>query len=111
VFGSIVFWCVTWSMNFGRHALMTAQDMLSTSVRSTFLSSVIDFGYWVLPKPADFGLLLYNALGAGNDFGSMLDTAALNAHGFSMLLSVLSSAAFGLVVLLASARMFQAADY
>ena len=24
VFGSIVFWCVAWSLNFGRHALVTA---------------------------------------------------------------------------------------
>jgi hypothetical protein len=111
VFGSIVFWCVAWSLNFGRHLLMTAGDMVSTSVRSSYLSGVIDFGYWILPKPADMGLLLYNALDAGNDFGSVLDAGALEAQGFSMLLSVLSSAAFGLFVLVASARMFQATDY
>jgi ABC-type transport system involved in multi-copper enzyme maturation permease subunit len=111
VFGSIVFWCVAWSMNFGRHALMTASDMVSTSVRSSYLSGLIDFGYWVLPKPADLSLLLSRALGAGNDFASLVDAGSLEAHGFSMLLSVLTSAAFGVVMLVASARMFQATDY
>ena len=43
------------------------------------LSSIIDFGYWVLPKPADMGLLLYNALDAGNDFGSSFDPQVLGA--------------------------------
>jgi hypothetical protein len=111
VFGSIVFWCVAWSLNFGRHALVTATDMVSTSIRSSLLSSIIDFGYWVLPKPADLGLLLYTALGAGNDFSSLLDVHSLELHGFSMGLSVLTSAAFGAFVLFTSARMFQAADY
>lgn len=111
VFGTLAFWCVTWSMNFGRHALVTATDMVSTSVRSSYLSGLVDFGYWVLPKPADMGLLLYNVLGAGKDFSSVLDPSALAAHGFSMQLSVLSSLAFGVVVLLLSARMFQTTDY
>ncbi len=111
VFGSIIFWCVAWSMNFGRHALVTSTDLLSSSVRSTYVSSIVDFGYWVLPKPADMGLLLYEALDAGHDFGNMLDSSALEAHGFSMLLSVLSSMAFGIVVLLISAHTFQTADY
>jgi ABC-type transport system involved in multi-copper enzyme maturation permease subunit len=111
VFGSILFWCVAWSMNFGRHALVTATDMVSTTVRSTYLSAVIDFGYWVLPKPADLGLLLSNALGAGTDFAGVLDAGTLATHGFSMLASVLTSAAFAIVMLVASARMFQAADY
>jgi hypothetical protein len=111
VFGSIVFWCVAWSMNFGRHVIMTAGDMVSTSVRSSFFSGVVDFGYWVLPKPADMGLLLYNALGAGDHFGSALDLGSLEAQGFSMLASVFTSAAFGAFALFASARMFQATDY
>ncbi|MGD9723023.1 MAG: hypothetical protein AB7O59_17370 [Pirellulales bacterium] len=111
VFGSILFWCVAWSLNFGRHALMTATDMFSSSVRSSYLSGLIDFGYWTLPKPADMGLLLSESLGASSDFSTLLNAPALHAQGFSMTLSVLSSAAFGLVVLFVSARMFTAADY
>lgn len=111
VFGSIVFWCVAWSMNFGRHAFMTSTDMVSESLQSSFLSNVINFGYWVLPKPADLGMLLFNALGAGGDFGKSFDTGALAAHGFSMTLSVLTSLAFAAVLLVASTRKFQATDY
>jgi len=111
VFGSILFWCVAWSMNFGRHAFFSSTDLVAESFHSTFLSGLVDFGYWVLPKPADLGMLLFNALGAGNHFGPLLDLSALEAHGFSMLLSVLSSLAFAAFVLFASARKFQATDY
>ncbi len=90
---------------------VSANDMVSESLRSTYLSGMVDFGYWVLPKPADLGMLLFNALGAGNHFGPLLDPRTLEAHGFSMLLSVLSSLAFAAVVLFASARKFQATDY
>ena len=75
------------------------------------MSAIIDFGYWVLPKPADLGMLLFGSLGAGNDFGQAFDAGVLQAHGFSMTLSVLSSLAFAAVVLFASARTFQATDY
>ncbi len=111
VFGSIVFWCVAWSMNFGRHALFTSTDLVSETIRSSYLSSLISFGYWVLPKPADLGMLLFNALGAGSHFGKLLDLETLEAHGFSMTLSVLSSLAFAGYVLFASARKFQVTDY
>lgn len=111
VFGSILFWCVTWSMNFGRHAFVTSTDMVSESIRSSYLSGLLDFGYWVLPKPADLGALLFSALGAGDHFGAVLDLSALDAHGFSMALSVLSSLAFAAFVLFVSARQFQATDY
>ena len=111
VFGSILFWFVAWSMNFGRHAFFSSTDLVADSFRSTYLSGMVDFGYWVLPKPADLGMLLFNALGAGNHFGPLLDLRTLEAHGFSMLLSVLSSLGFAAVVLFASARKFQATDY
>lgn len=111
VFGSILFWCVAWSMNFGRHAFVTSTDMLAESMRSSFFSGVIDVAYWILPKPADLGLLLYNALGAGDHFGRTFDLAVLETHGFSMVLSVLSSLAFAVVVLIAATRTFQATDY
>jgi ABC-type transport system involved in multi-copper enzyme maturation permease subunit len=111
VFGSLVFWCVAWSMNFGRHAFITSTDMVSDSLRSPLLSTLIDCGYWVLPKPADLGMLLYDSLGAQDHFGKLLDPAALATHGFSMTLSVASSLAFTAVVLFASVRTFKLTDY
>lgn len=111
VFGSLVFWCVAWSVNFGRHAFILSSDMVSDSLHSTLLASLIDFGYWVLPKPADLGMLLYDSLGADDHFGKLLDPAALTLHGFSMTLSVATSLAFTAVVLFAAVRTFKLTDY
>jgi ABC-2 family transporter protein len=111
VFGSILFWFVAWSMNFGRHAFVTSTDMVSQSLQSSYLSGLVDFGYWLLPKPADLGMLLFETLDAGGDFGKSLDPNALAAHGFSMTLSVLSSMAFAVMLLFLATRRFQATDY
>ena len=111
VFGSLLFWGVAWSMNFGRHAYFTSTDMVSDSLHSPLLGGIIDVGYWVLPKPADLGVLLFDALVAQDHFGKLFDPAALAAHGFSMTLSILSSLAFAAVVLFASVRAFGKMDY
>ncbi len=111
VFGSLVFWCVAWSMNFGRHAFFTSTDMAGEAIRSPLLSWVIDVGYWILPKPADLGVLFYDALGAQDHFGELFDPSLLADHGFSMTLSVLSSLAFAVVVLFVSVRTFGELDY
>jgi hypothetical protein len=111
VLGSIAFWGVAWSMNFGRHAYFTSRDLLSESIGSSYLTYLVDFGYWVLPKPADLGFLLFNALDAKGHFGQTLDFDALSAQGFSMTLSIASSLAFAACVLFASARKFELTDY
>jgi ABC-type transport system involved in multi-copper enzyme maturation permease subunit len=111
VFGTLVFWCIAWSMNFGRHAFVTSTDMVSQSFHSPFLSGLMDLGYWILPKPADLGVLLYDSLGAQDHFGKLFDPEVLALHGFSMTLSVLSSLAFAAVVLFASVRKFKLTDY
>jgi hypothetical protein len=111
VFGSIAFWCIAWSMNFGRHLFYISRDLAAESLGSSYLSQLIDFGYWILPKPADLGFLLFNALDAKGHFGQTLDFDALSAQGFSMGLSVLTSLTFAACVLLMSVRKFEATDY
>jgi hypothetical protein len=111
VFGSIVFWCVAWSMNFARHALATSTDLVAETIRSSHFHALVELGYWLLPKPADLSMLLFDSLGARSHFGALLDPATLEAQDFSMTLSVLSSLAFAACVLLASVRKFQATDY
>ncbi|HEV3138511.1 MAG TPA: hypothetical protein VGZ26_11420 [Pirellulales bacterium] len=111
VFGSIAFWSVAWSMNFGRHAYFTSRDLLAESIGSGYLTYLVDAGYWILPKPADLGFLLFNALDAKGNFGQSLDFDALSAQGFSMSLSIASSLAFAACVLFASARKFELTDY
>lgn len=111
VFGTLVFWCIAWSVNFGRHAFVTSTDLVAQSMHSTLLSGLVDLGYWILPKPADLGVLLFDSLGAQDHFGKLLDPQTLAVHGFSMTLSVLTSVAFAAVVLFAAVRKFKLTDY
>jgi len=111
VFGSILFWCIAWGMNYGRHALALQSQLTPTGHVSSSVNWLVDIGYWVLPKPADFGMLLYNALDAKDFFGSAFDMSSLAAHGFSLWLSVLTSLAFTGYMLFASARRFSTLDY
>ncbi|HEV2971019.1 MAG TPA: ABC transporter permease subunit [Pirellulales bacterium] len=111
VFGSILFWCVAWGMNYGRHALAASAQLMPDGHFSSSVNWLVDLGYWILPKPADFGMLLYNALGAKDFFGPVFDMQSLSAHGFSIWLSVLTSLAFTGYILFASARKFAATDY
>jgi ABC-type transport system involved in multi-copper enzyme maturation permease subunit len=110
-FGSILFWSIAWAMNYGRHALAARSQLMPDGHFSSSVSWLVDFGYWVLPKPADFGMLLYNALDAKDFFGSTFDAASLAAHGFSLWLSVLTSLAFTAYMLFAAARRFATLDY
>ena len=111
VFGSIVFWGMAWSINYGRHALTLASDTLSGGSFSSGLTWLVDAGYWVLPKPADVNLLLFNLLGADGSFARLFQLDALESHGFSFVLSIATSLIFTLAVLFFSARKFDAIDY
>jgi ABC-type transport system involved in multi-copper enzyme maturation permease subunit len=111
VFGSILFWFMAWGMNFGRHALAASSQVMPEGRFSSSINWLVDFGYWVLPKPADFGMMLYDALGAKDYFGASFDMSVLSTHGFSLWLSVLTSLAFTGYILFASARRFATTDY
>lgn len=112
VFGSIAFWALCWGLNYGRHALATAAYETPGSAISQGMVRLADAAYWLLPKPADLGMLLFDKLDANNYFGRLLEASALQHAGFfSLELSVLSSLAFMAYLLVASARQFAATDY
>jgi ABC-type transport system involved in multi-copper enzyme maturation permease subunit len=111
VFGTIVFWLIAWGMNYGRHALALQAQAAPNGRFSPAMNCLVDVGYWVMPKPADFGMILYDALDAKNFFGSTFDMSSLAGHGFSLWLSVLTSLAFTAYILFASARRFATLDY
>src|SRR5205823_5746525 len=60
VVGSLLFWLLCWAMNFGRHALASLRLEEATAA----FGRTVDLGYWLLPKPADFSLILHTALAA-----------------------------------------------
>lgn len=112
VLGSILFWFISWGMNFARHAVVAASNMSPENTYSAPLRWAAETGYWVLPKPADLGLFLFDALDAGKFFETI--TAAQLAreqNAFSPLLSLATSLLFAAFALVAAAEQFEATDY
>lgn len=109
VFGSIVFWLLCWGMNYGRHMMVAMPEMQGMTGGLHFM---VELGYWVLPKPADLGVLMFDALQAHNYFSTVMEFDAVKAKGaFSPVLSVAASLGFTVVVLVLSAYEFHTMDY
>ncbi|HVC95179.1 MAG TPA: ABC transporter permease subunit [Pirellulales bacterium] len=112
VFGSIVFWFLCWGMNFGRHALLAETYGQSDATFSESAVRLVETGYWILPKPADLGIVLYDSLGAADSFGQIAAFGIVRNHGdFHPLLSIVASLSFMAFLLVASSRQFATADY
>ena len=108
VFGSIVFWLICWGMNFGRHALEVNQIEGMSSMGKT----LVEVGYWTLPKPGDMNLLLFDALQADRFSMKVPEFRKLQEmNRFHPELSVLASLLFALVMLGIAARELQHMDY
>ncbi len=109
VFGSVLFWLLCWGMNLGRHAALVVPELHGVSA---FLSTTTEVGYWVLPKPLDFHLLLSDGIQPGGVFVRLVSTPRLVEHGaWFPVASVLTSLAAALVLLAAAAYDFASADY
>jgi hypothetical protein len=111
IVGSIVFWGLCWGMNFGRHVLVGVKlDEIQRAAGG--LSRIVDLGYWIVPKPADFSLVLADALGADPTIGGWTAFQAVRQAGqFYPLASVLSSVAAGAVILSLAAYEFVHDEY
>lgn len=112
VFGSVAFWCLCWGMNFGRHAALAETYRATEAQFGGHALTLVEAGYWALPKPADLGILLYDALNAAQSFGQMAALEAVQSHGdFHPWLSLLASLGFMAFLLVASSRQFATLDY
>ncbi len=113
VFGSVLFWLLCTGMNVGRHAAL-AREALTPEAEpypAAFLA-VAEAGYWVLPKPADFGILLQQALDSGQHFAAVPAFEAVQKSGaFHPEMAVLSSLLFGAAVLAVAVRQLVTTDY
>jgi ABC-type transport system involved in multi-copper enzyme maturation permease subunit len=109
LFGSVVFWAMCWAMNYARHVAVVRPEMKAVSPSFRIL---VDASYWILPKPADLSLLLYNALHADEHFGPLpVFEQAQNAGELFLGLSLVSSLTFGVVMLAMAAYQFVTTDY
>src|SRR5262249_25237106 len=97
VFGAVLFWLLCWGLNYGRHTLVAMPELQALSPA---FQGIVEVVYWILPNPADLGMVLFDALQAGNSFSSLFQYEALQNQGaFYPELSVLSSVLFTLGVL------------
>jgi ABC-type transport system involved in multi-copper enzyme maturation permease subunit len=109
VFGTLVFWFLCWGMNYGHHMLAA---LPSGQGPSTVAMIFAEAGYWFLPKPADFGILLANTLGAESYFTKLAEYQTVERSGaFLPFLSLLSSALFAIATLLLSAHELAKRDH
>jgi ABC-2 family transporter protein len=75
-------------------------------------SALMEVGYWVMPKPADLGILLSDSLQANNLLSRMAESKTLREHGaFHPELSILSSLIFMVVLLGLAGYEFVKTDY
>jgi hypothetical protein len=105
--GSVVFWFACAALNHARHGLVAGTLTASEAVRQ-----LAETAYWVLPKPADFGVLLHRGLRSGVHFELPREFENVQAAGaFHPELSLLTSLAFAVVVLMVAGIVLVRRDY
>jgi hypothetical protein len=103
--GTLLFWFLCWGVNYGRHGLVV-------DGAGGVGPSLVEAAYWLLPKPADLGLLLLEALRAGSFLTPAAELQQLIERGlFHPEWSVITSLAFPAVAFLLTARAFVRTDY
>lgn len=113
VLGTLLFWLVCWGMNFGRHALAALPETAPSIAQTAApLGMAVEVGYWALPKPADFGIILADALRVREHFATVPEFEAVKRlQQFHPALAVLTSLLSAGVVLACAVRRFELTDY
>jgi len=107
VLGSTLFWFACWGVNYSRNV-----SLLGSSEETSPLRVGGEILYWVLPKPMDMSLIVFDALRAGNYFARALNVESLAKSGtYSPELSVLTSLLFAALMLGLAAYRFERTDY
>lgn len=116
VLAVIVFWATCFGMNYARHS-MVALPTLSPNANhiSGFSSSLSELGYWVLPKPADFLMILEDALHADKHratLGSLPEFETVRRMGaFDPVAALVTSFLFSIAMLLLAGMQLKKTDY
>jgi hypothetical protein len=113
VLGSLLFWLLCWGINYGRHAIVALPELShEVPAPSPWLRGTVEAGYWVLPKPADLGIILRRSIDAEGHFAAIPEFETVRKlHRFHPFLSVATSLTAAAVLLIAAALRFEAADY
>lgn len=108
VFGTLLIWVVCWGMNFGRHTVVYREPPgISTTSRS-----IIEMGYWILPKPGDMNLVLDDALQTRGFAGVVPEfQGARDKNRINLPLSVVTCLAFSIWMFGVAAWEFRQTEY
>lgn len=108
VFGTLLFWVLCWAMNF-TYLRLAAAPMEGMSPMA---STLVELGYWLLPKPLDLSGLFFDAMNASAYTSPVPEIEAAKAKGaFRPELSAVASLIFAAGVLVAAAYEFRTQDY
>ena len=101
VIGALLFWTMSFGMNYGRYVALSLPEVAGAQARplSPLTSGMIDAGYWIFPKPLDFLMMLEDWLKVGEHkttLSSLPEIQSARAAGhFNPLASLVTSLAFG----------------
>jgi ABC-type transport system involved in multi-copper enzyme maturation permease subunit len=108
-FGSLLFWLLSWGINYGR---VMARGLPEYRDLPPFTRAMTEATYTICPKPIDAGLILFNALDARHHLDMPVVFKLLESGPFfSPQLSILSCLVITGVLLALSAHEFNATDY
>ncbi len=109
VFGSVLFWLLSWGINYASVMARALPGHQSLPARTLTLA---DAAYWVSPKPVDAALILFDAMDARHHFEKPAVFTLLESRpSYSPRASILSSLALCGVLLALAAYEFNATDY
>jgi hypothetical protein len=109
VFGSVLFWLLSWGINYGSVMARALPERESLPAPTLALA---DAAYWASPKPIDAALILFNTLDARHHFEKPLVFRLLESRpSFSPRASVLSSLVLTALLVGLSAYEFKETDY
>jgi len=109
VFGSLLFWLMCWGMNMGRHTVLALPEF---ETMSPAFGALVNVGYWVMPKPADMSLLLFDVLRSDAFQPKPPILKAIQDKGlFAPDLSLLTSLAATVALVAAAGYEFVRQDY
>jgi ABC-type transport system involved in multi-copper enzyme maturation permease subunit len=117
VVGGVLFWIVCYGVNYGRHFAVVYNSDLSQGLPplSEFSIFLSELGYWLLPKPADFTIMLERSLNLGNATLTLADQApfreVLARNLFHSILAIFTSCLFPAFALWVSAVQLAKTDY
>lgn len=109
VFGSVLFWLLSWGINYGS---VMARGLPNHQALPAGTMVLADAAYWVSPKPVDAALILFDAMDARHDFEKpQVFTLLESRSSYSPRASILSTLILCGVLLTLATYEFSATDY